>query len=117
MAFSVRPGPGFCGLEEVYRRGRFRPNRPPNRSALAICRLVAEIVRLFNIRGLASGRRDLGRVKGISMTLRCVAALAGLVTFTLVAPAAAQVPMMGNLPTFDSAPAAPPPGTGAPPPT
>ena len=44
------------------------------------------------------------------MTLRCLAALAGLFGFALTGPVAAQVPMMGPLPSFESAPAAPPPG-------
>ena len=49
------------------------------------------------------------------MTLRCLAALAGLSWFALTGPVAAQVPMMGPLPSFDSAPAAPPPGAAPPP--
>jgi hypothetical protein len=44
------------------------------------------------------------------MTLRCFAVLAGMVVCIIAGSAAAQVPMMGNLPTFDSAPAAAPPG-------
>jgi hypothetical protein len=44
------------------------------------------------------------------MTLRCVA-LAAVLAFAGVGSALAQVPMMGgNLPTFDNAPPAPPPG-------
>jgi hypothetical protein len=44
------------------------------------------------------------------MTLRCVA-LAAVLAFAGAGSALAQVPMMGgNLPTFDSAPPAPPPG-------
>ena len=52
------------------------------------------------------------------MTTRSLAALAGLLLVTLAGPSVAQVPMMGsnNLPTFDTAPPAPPPGVGAPPP-
>jgi hypothetical protein len=50
------------------------------------------------------------------MILRCVAAFAGVLSLALTGVAAAQVPMMGPLPSFDSAPAAPPPGTGLPPP-
>jgi hypothetical protein len=49
------------------------------------------------------------------MTLRWLAAIAGLFAVTLAGPVAAQVPMMGNLPTFDSAPPAPPPGAAPPP--
>jgi hypothetical protein len=44
------------------------------------------------------------------MMSRCLAALAGLILVGLAGDAMAQVPMMGNLPSFDSAPAAPPPG-------
>jgi hypothetical protein len=43
------------------------------------------------------------------MTLRCLAALAGLLAFA--GSAAAQVPMMGELPTFETAPPAPPIGS------
>src|SRR5262245_48826460 len=56
------------------------------------------------------------------MTLRCLAALAGLIVLGFAGQAMAQVPMMGNLPGFDDAPPAPPPGAapappmGAPPP-
>jgi hypothetical protein len=48
------------------------------------------------------------------MTSRRVAALAGLIVLGLTGPTLAQVPMMGNLPSFDNAPPAPPPGAGAP---
>jgi len=49
------------------------------------------------------------------MTLRRVAVLAGTFAFAVAGSVAAQVPMTGNLPTFDSAPPAPPPGAaGAP---
>src|SRR5690348_3520952 len=44
------------------------------------------------------------------MTLRRVAMLAGLLACGIAGHAVAQVPM-GNLPTFDTAPPAPPPGT------
>jgi hypothetical protein len=45
------------------------------------------------------------------MTLRHLAVLAGMVVCVIAESAAAQVPMMGgNLPTFDTAPPAPPPG-------
>src|SRR5215510_12860714 len=53
------------------------------------------------------------------MPLCRVAALTGLVFCVFAGSAAAQVPMSGNLPTWDNAPPAPPPGTGgtmAPPP-
>jgi len=53
------------------------------------------------------------------MLLCRAAVLTGLVFCALAGDAAAQVPMSGNLPTFDNAPPAPPPGTGgmmAPPP-
>jgi hypothetical protein len=59
---------------------------------------------------LAVGRRELDE-KGNSMALRCLAALAGVFAFALAGQAAAQVPVMGNLPTFDTAPPAPPPGS------
>jgi hypothetical protein len=49
------------------------------------------------------------------MTLRCVAALAAGLALTGVGSALAQVPMMGsNLPTFENAPPAPPPGAAGP---
>lgn len=48
------------------------------------------------------------------MTLRCVA-LAAVLAFAGAGTALAQVPMMGgNLPTFDNAPPAPPPGAAGP---
>jgi hypothetical protein len=52
------------------------------------------------------------------MPLCRVAALTGLVFCVLAGHAAAQVPLSGNLPTWDNAPAAPAPGAGgmAPPP-
>jgi hypothetical protein len=48
------------------------------------------------------------------MTVRCLALLAGVTALALCGPAAAQVPMMGNLPSFDTAPPAPPPGAAPP---
>ena len=51
------------------------------------------------------------------MNLRCVAVFTGVILLALTGVAAAQVPMIGTLPSFDSAPAAPPPGTGFPPPS
>jgi hypothetical protein len=48
------------------------------------------------------------------MGLRCVAVLAGLFACLMAGEAAAQVPMTGNLPTFDTAPPAPAPGASAP---
>lgn len=48
------------------------------------------------------------------MILRRAAGFAGLIVLVLAGNAMAQVPMMGNLPSFDSAPPAPPPGAGAP---
>jgi hypothetical protein len=51
------------------------------------------------------------------MTLRRVAAFTGAILLALTGAAAAQVPTMtGPLPTFENAPAAPPPGTGMAPP-
>jgi hypothetical protein len=44
------------------------------------------------------------------MTLRCVAALSLVLAVAGIGSVAAQVPMTGNLPTFDNAPPAPPPG-------
>jgi hypothetical protein len=45
------------------------------------------------------------------MTLRHLAVLAGMVVCIIAESAAAQIPLMGgNLPTFDTAPPAPPPG-------
>jgi hypothetical protein len=44
------------------------------------------------------------------MRLRRGVGLAGLLVLGLAGPAMAQVPAFGNLPTFDNAPAAPPPG-------
>jgi len=44
------------------------------------------------------------------MALRRVAVLVGLLACVIAGRAAAQVPMTGNLPTFDTAPPAPPPG-------
>jgi hypothetical protein len=49
------------------------------------------------------------------MILRRVTAFTGVILLALTGVAAAQVPLLGPLPSFDSAPAAPPPGTGAPP--
>jgi hypothetical protein len=47
------------------------------------------------------------------MNLRCVTAFTGAALIALTGVAAAQVPTMtGPLPTFENAPAAPPPGTG-----
>jgi hypothetical protein len=47
------------------------------------------------------------------MNLRCVTAFTGAALLALTGVAAAQVPTMtGPLPTFENAPAAPPPGTG-----
>src|SRR5262245_12759181 len=56
------------------------------------------------------GRRPQDRDRrGTSMTLRRFAVLTGMACI-IAGSAAAQVPMMGNLPTFDNAPAAAPPG-------
>jgi hypothetical protein len=44
------------------------------------------------------------------MTLRRLAMLGGLFALAFTGQAAAQMPMMGPLPTFDNAPPAPPPG-------
>ena len=44
------------------------------------------------------------------MMVRRAAGLFGLLVLAWAGNAAAQVPMMGNLPSFDNAPAAPPPG-------
>jgi hypothetical protein len=49
------------------------------------------------------------------MDLRCVAAFTGVILLALTGAAAAQG-TFGNLPTFETAPPAPPPGTGGPPP-
>src|SRR5262249_36021773 len=68
-------------------------------------------------RPLAAGKREIEGEP--AMPLCRVAALTGLVFCVLAWHAAAQVPMGGNLPTWDNAPPAPPPGTGgtmAPPP-
>src|SRR2546430_6059113 len=54
--------------------------------------------------------RDKTVQKGNAMTSRRVAVLAGMLALALAGAAAAQVPMSGNLPTFDNAPPAPPPG-------
>jgi hypothetical protein len=51
------------------------------------------------------------------MILRSVAALTGAALLALAGAAAAQVPLTGPLPSFETAPAAPPPGTGMAPPT
>src|SRR2546425_608430 len=56
--------------------------------------------------------RDKTVQKGNAMTSRRVAVLAGMLALALAGAAAAQVPMTGNLPTFDNAPPAPPPGAG-----
>jgi hypothetical protein len=48
------------------------------------------------------------------MTSGRVALLAGVLALALAAEAAAQMPMTGNLPTFDNAPPAPPPGAAPP---
>ena len=45
------------------------------------------------------------------MTLRRFAVLAGMVACLIADGAAAQVPMIGNLPSFDTAPPASPPGS------
>src|SRR5262249_41666198 len=47
---------------------------------------------------------------------RRLAALTGVLMVALAGESVAQVPMMGPLPGFDNAPAAPPPGTGPAPP-
>jgi hypothetical protein len=47
------------------------------------------------------------------MTLRSAAVLTGVTLFALTGGVAAQVPLMGPLPSFETAPAAPLPGTGA----
>jgi hypothetical protein len=50
------------------------------------------------------------------MSLRCVAAFTGVIVLALPGIAAAQMPGLGPLPTFDNAPPAPPPGGGMVPP-
>ena len=45
------------------------------------------------------------------MILRSVTASTGVILLALTGVAAAQVPLIGPLPSFDTAPAAPPPGT------
>jgi hypothetical protein len=49
------------------------------------------------------------------MDLRCVAALTGVSLLALSGVAAAQGSMIGTLPSFETAPPAPPPGAGLPP--
>jgi len=86
------------------------------RHGKAICRLAAEIQRLFKGGGeSAVGHRDVKSLKGIAMALRRVALLAGMLAFVCcTGSATAQVPLTGKMPDFDNAPPAPPPGAGAP---
>jgi hypothetical protein len=54
-------------------------------------------------------------LKGMSAMALCRgSALAGILVLLMVGNAAAQVPMTGKLPDFDSAPPAPPPGAASP---
>src|SRR5262245_48083738 len=89
-----------------------------NRRAPRRCRAGGGVAALPpNLPGYVNrgGVRPRGRgfeEEGNAMALRSAAALTGVTLLALTGGVAAQVPLSGPLPSFETAPAAPPPGTG-----